>query len=377
MLIKVFNFLLVASAIQGVLFVVVQVFLKKKIATPILFLNGTVLFISFNNLQAWIIDNRFFSSLYFIKYYEIPWHMLIVPFFYSFLIYYLRIQKKFKSFLRLTLAIFSIETILLAILIVNLYADTVALIVVEKYIQFIEIMNASFSVFIFVKALIIVFRPNNNYNYMLSYDDMKWLKQFLIFGIFVIALWLVGIVLNLYINDNTQRFTYYPMRLSSSILIYWIGYQGLIRFDLTQERISLRKQVSENKIQFERIDIISNDIITDTEKNTFAIIENHIIDHQLFTDSLLSLHSIADELNINKNLISKSINSCSKLNFSDYINKFRVMLAKQMLIDKKYEKYTITSIGLECGFNSKSTFYTSFKKFTSMTPLAYRKENIK
>ena len=375
MLIKIFNFLLVAGSVQGFLFVIVPLFLKKKIAKPIWFLNGTVLFISLNNLQAWMIGKAYLVPFTFIKHLEVPWHMLIVPFFYSFLIYYLRLDKNFKPFVRLTLLIFTIEVVIMAILILSIYSGLTDISILKKYIQGIEMINASYTIFIFIKAALIIFKPKENYNYMLSFDNMRWLKQFIIFGILVISLWIVGIVLNMYVTDNAERFTYYPLRLSSSVLIYWIGYQGLIRFNLTEERISLRREVSKERIQVDRIDTISTDDAT--ERETFTIIENHILDNQLFTDSLLSLNSIADELNINKNLLSKSINSCSELNFSDYINKFRVALAKEMLVDKRYEKYTITSIGLECGFNSKSTFYASFKKFTSMTPLAYRKGNIK
>jgi len=48
-------------------------------------------------------------------------------------------------------------------------------------------------------------------------------------------------------------------------------------------------------------------------------------------------------------------------------------LAKELLIHEEYKNYTITSIGLESGFNSKSTFYATFKKHTGFTPAAYQK----
>ena len=55
----------------------------------------------------------------------------------------------------------------------------------------------------------------------------------------------------------------------------------------------------------------------------------------------------------------------------------RVKQAKKFLLDHKYEGYTIASIGLESGFNSKSAFYDVFKKHTGMTPLAFKNNNSK
>jgi AraC-like DNA-binding protein len=70
--------------------------------------------------------------------------------------------------------------------------------------------------------------------------------------------------------------------------------------------------------------------------------------------------------------ISHSIKKGSNYNFPDYINSLRVEKAKILLTDTDFKSYTILSIGLECGFNSKSTFYLAFKKFTNTTPSLFR-----
>ena len=44
-----------------------------------------------------------------------------------------------------------------------------------------------------------------------------------------------------------------------------------------------------------------------------------------------------------------------------------------MLLDTKNEKYTISSIAFDIGFNSLSSFNTAFKKFEGTTPSLYRK----
>jgi AraC-like DNA-binding protein len=49
-----------------------------------------------------------------------------------------------------------------------------------------------------------------------------------------------------------------------------------------------------------------------------------------------------------------------------------VKLAKNLLI---YSDYTIEKIALYLGFSSQSHFGKVFKKYTEMTPNAYRKRN--
>ena len=60
--------------------------------------------------------------------------------------------------------------------------------------------------------------------------------------------------------------------------------------------------------------------------------------------------------------------------FYDYINQFRVEEVKERLRNPEFKHYSIESIGLDSGFNSKSSFFSIFKKHTSLTPYNYKKQ---
>lgn len=60
----------------------------------------------------------------------------------------------------------------------------------------------------------------------------------------------------------------------------------------------------------------------------------------------------------------------------DLMNGCRVKEAKRLLVDQKLEHLSILGIGLEAGFNSKTTFNTTFKKFTGLTPTAYKNQAV-
>jgi AraC-like DNA-binding protein len=81
-------------------------------------------------------------------------------------------------------------------------------------------------------------------------------------------------------------------------------------------------------------------------------------------------------LGISACYLSSMINSIINMSFIDYINKYRVADVINNLGASQYKHYTILSVGLEAGFNSKSTFYTAFRKHTGMSPSDYRENTL-
>ncbi|AUC16957.1 hypothetical protein BTO06_18180 [Tenacibaculum sp. SZ-18] len=105
----------------------------------------------------------------------------------------------------------------------------------------------------------------------------------------------------------------------------------------------------------------------------FKKLEILMTKEKIFRDPNISLINIANQLKISGNYLSQLINTITGKNFADYINSFRVEDAKLKLTNNRFLNYTVISIGLESGFNSKSTFYSAFKKMVGISPSIYRK----
>jgi AraC-like DNA-binding protein len=86
-----------------------------------------------------------------------------------------------------------------------------------------------------------------------------------------------------------------------------------------------------------------------------------------------SLQMMAEDLNISRHKLSEAINNGQKKNFYKLINEFRVEEVKEMLVNPAFSHYTVLGIGLECGFNSKTSFNRIFKEETGLTPTEYKR----
>jgi AraC-like DNA-binding protein len=88
----------------------------------------------------------------------------------------------------------------------------------------------------------------------------------------------------------------------------------------------------------------------------------------------LNLEELAKRLNITPKQLSQTIHVCFNQNFNNYINWHRVEEAKRLMETDKMNKKILYEILFEAGFNSKSVFNESFKKFTEFTPKEFRKK---
>ncbi len=97
-------------------------------------------------------------------------------------------------------------------------------------------------------------------------------------------------------------------------------------------------------------------------------------EERLFVGDSLSLQSRSAYLKITPHQLSQVLNDRLNLNFSTYINAFRIQETKKLLTDRPDR--SILEIAYSVGFNSKSSFYSSFIKDTGLPPTEYRKKYV-
>lgn len=86
---------------------------------------------------------------------------------------------------------------------------------------------------------------------------------------------------------------------------------------------------------------------------------------QVYRDKDLSLVKLAQLIGTNRSYLSNYINQELNTNFNDLINEKRVNYAQILLANEDMKVYEICEVS---GFNSISSFYRAFKKFTGYTP---------
>ena len=91
-----------------------------------------------------------------------------------------------------------------------------------------------------------------------------------------------------------------------------------------------------------------------------------------YLDSELNLVKLAESMQVSPHQLSYIINAGFNENFYQFVNRFRVEKAKELLRDAG-ENHTMLAVAFGAGFNSKTAFNTTFKKLTGQTPSEFRK----
>ena len=109
---------------------------------------------------------------------------------------------------------------------------------------------------------------------------------------------------------------------------------------------------------------ISNEIL--------VLIETYMQNEKPYLDPEFCLRNLSDTLKIQEKYISEVINRLRNLNFSEFVNSYRISYAMELLRKPENKNKTMLFILFESGFNSKTTFNNCFKKIVSCTPLEYK-----
>lgn len=167
---------------------------------------------------------------------------------------------------------------------------------------------------------------------------------------------LLGLILLVYLNyddDAGDHFIVLSMTALTFISSFFILSES--RFFENSWIADKYETLSSNPIAIQKIE-------AELERNSY------------FLSSEISLKKLSERLQISPNALSKTINSEFGINFNDYINQKRVKVAQERLLNPEFNKLTIEAIGNSVGFNSKSAFYSAFKKQTGISPSKFSKQ---
>jgi AraC-like DNA-binding protein len=157
------------------------------------------------------------------------------------------------------------------------------------------------------------------------------------------------------------------------VLPHVYNYSVLLFIIFVLSFYALRQQVLPKQLLIEKIRIpYENSTLSDELKRR---IEKKVLDYfeieKAYLNPDLNMELLAQMLKIPKYQITEVLNTNIGKNFFQFVNTYRVEAVKHMLLDPK-NRYSIEAIGYECGFSSKSSFYTVFKSITGVTPVQFK-----
>lgn len=177
-----------------------------------------------------------------------------------------------------------------------------------------------------------------------------------------IDIWLLSVfsgVTFIWLAYNIGSYTSYIVgALSFSFVLYLIILLFIFKNNKNTSFFEEKEKYKNKEIGTETLELIESKL---------SIVK----DKELYCNPNLTLTDVSKELKIPSHTLSQFLNDNFNKSFSMFINELRIKKAKELLLLSN--RYTIEAIGYESGFNSKSTFYTTFKKITGQTPSEYQK----
>lgn len=101
-------------------------------------------------------------------------------------------------------------------------------------------------------------------------------------------------------------------------------------------------------------------------------INNVIIIQKKYKDKDYSAKKLADDLHTNTRYISAVVNVRFHMNYTSYVNKYRIQEAMSILVDRRYKDLNMEDISEMVGFANRQSFYASFFRINGVTPREYK-----
>jgi AraC-like DNA-binding protein len=200
----------------------------------------------------------------------------------------------------------------------------------------------------------------NEFSTIENYLKIGWLFFIIIFyNLYCLALVVIGILIVFHRLDVVPVHVFnYSILLA---LIYILSFYGL------KQRMLFAKAPAIAPVD-ERYRY--SGLAAEKKENIRLLLMKYFEKEKPYLNPELNMNMLAEALGVPKHQLTEVLNSDIGKNFFRFVNEFRVEAVKEKLKHNK-RNYSVEAIGYECGFNSKSTFYTVFKQIAGVAPAEF------
>ena len=103
---------------------------------------------------------------------------------------------------------------------------------------------------------------------------------------------------------------------------------------------------------------------------------NIIVMQKKYRDKDYSAKKLAEDLGTNTRYISAVVNVRFHMNYTSFVNKYRIDEALSLLVDKRDQDLRMEEVSDMVGFSNRQSFYASFYRLVGMTPRDYRLQHL-
>lgn len=201
--------------------------------------------------------------------------------------------------------------------------------------------------------------------------EISWLWQFIFIMLPISLLW--GAELLRILMEGGSESDIVPITWGLLVIfIYFVSYKAF-RYPNLFEGTQVHESIEEEPIKIPKVEAKPQQM--DYSQLCEELAEQMLVD-KFYLQKDLTVHDLAKEIAQSPRLISTSINRALSINFSEWVNNYRVDHAMEMLISPDFEHLSIEGVGLEAGFKSRSAMYTAFRKKTGHPPGHFRQTSL-
>jgi AraC-like DNA-binding protein len=214
-----------------------------------------------------------------------------------------------------------------------------------------------------ILLIINVFKQNKLSLFSNQNPNLAWCRNLLIKFISIIVIFII-------VKLNFKRdLGDHILAAHIALVVYMVSFQVIRQSDFFRQIPTKEEEKPFKKYE-------KSSLTAEIQENTLSKLDAFMKKEKPFLASDFSLPSLAQQLAVSPHHLSQILNEQLNQNFFEFAAQYRIEEAKNILQKTENQHLKIEEIAEMVGYNSKSSFNTTFKKLVGKTPSEFRKMSV-